>query len=518
MEINNKIFIVISIFCGFTLYCVLLGGPSVSTDSVTYLDMAENISAGKGIISTLDNNAPVSHFPPLFPMLISLFQSVGVTALTASRMINSICFAACTYILLIITFTISEKKMLFPMASLSLFVFSGIILQVFSAVWTEGFFIFTLFWAFYFLGIFREKQRYDILIASAIFAALGVLDRYVGITVIMASCLYLLFFLRRSFFEKIKYILVYGFISCLPLALWLIRNASHGLSTTNRSFIFHPFSIAHLRQLVRTFLFIFLPDSVIENIKDHRMAQLAVALVFIAFVAIFLIYFQKERAKIKFSCIIGSLTEIQKIFLLFAVVYFVFLVFSISFIDANTPMCYRIIAPMYAACIVFVPTILIRFFNVKSTTYLHNIASLVTILFILSYAARAFIFCADMAINGDGYSGKKWRNSEIIRMIRKSGKDIPVYSNGMDAIYFLTGRIEKGIPSKIISTQAKANNDYENMINRIRFDLKEKKGMLVYFYDIPICGIPDESEICNLIPLRKCFTNEEGSVYLYGGD
>jgi hypothetical protein len=75
---------------------VTRAGAGLDADSVTYLDAAQNLARGRGLTLTpglsVESNPlnllPLTHHPPLFPVLLAAFQWFGVDALAGARWLN----------------------------------------------------------------------------------------------------------------------------------------------------------------------------------------------------------------------------------------------------------------------------------------------------------------------------------------------------------------------------------------------------------------------------------------------
>ena len=82
-----------------TLLWVTRWGPGTEPDSVVYIAAARSLLAGEGlrvmkVIRRLGGETlvPMTHFPPLYPVLISAIGLGGVEALEAARWLNAALF------------------------------------------------------------------------------------------------------------------------------------------------------------------------------------------------------------------------------------------------------------------------------------------------------------------------------------------------------------------------------------------------------------------------------------------
>ena len=68
-------------------------GLGLSDDSIAYIAGARSMAAGEGYREAwLASNQPVTHFPPAFPTVLSVFGRFGADPLRAVRWVNALLF------------------------------------------------------------------------------------------------------------------------------------------------------------------------------------------------------------------------------------------------------------------------------------------------------------------------------------------------------------------------------------------------------------------------------------------
>ena len=74
-------------FAGFAVLYSTRWGPGVGYDSMFYLDAAVNISQGKGVywIGSGGELKPLSHYPPVYPLVLALPLAFGASQELAVR-------------------------------------------------------------------------------------------------------------------------------------------------------------------------------------------------------------------------------------------------------------------------------------------------------------------------------------------------------------------------------------------------------------------------------------------------
>jgi hypothetical protein len=77
-----------------------------------------------------------------------------------------------------------------------------------------------------------------------------------------------------------------------------------------------------------------------------------------------------------------------------------------------------------------------------------------------------------------GFASNSWRTSETIAYVRGLPQ-APIYSNEIQAIYFLTGRMATFIPTPLNPATGDPRTDYPEALARMRERLRTEGGALV---------------------------------------
>ncbi|MEA3451771.1 MAG: glycosyltransferase family 39 protein, partial [Bacteroidota bacterium] len=392
----------------FFLYFTMNYGAGVSTDSIVFLNAAENIlEYGEILVTAFGEKIPMTHFPPLYSMFLAITSFIlncGVEF--SAKIMATLCFGV-NFFLIGVMCRKLQLKSLQILPVLLLFAMSEYMILIHVKVFTEPLFITFMLVGFIFLANYLEKASIKYLFYAGFSIALACLTRYVGIVLVGVGGLSILLFLHRKFLSRIKYALIFGVISLSPLFLWFIRNMILTTNPTNRHIIFHPIGVAHTRQFIRSILFIFLPDSIIEYIKVTPMTigiKIRLLLICLGISILFIVLIRKfwksDFAKLKLfwneqRALLGILT-------IFFFAYPIFLIISISFMDYTTPLSYRIMLPWI---IIFG----ILFFRIAILVMSDNkiakrIILIVFISLACSYGIRGVRLTNKIYLYGSGYS------------------------------------------------------------------------------------------------------------------
>jgi len=115
---------------------------------------------------------------------------------------------------------------------------------------------------------------------------------------------------------------------------------------------------------------------------------------------------------------------------------------------------------------------------------------------------------------GLGYASQAWKRSGLIEYIKGMDSRRPIFTNGPDVVYLLTGRAVRMISSRLNPVTRLRNSDYLYELDVMGEKLKEENGVLVYFSGIRWRWyLPSEKELKEHLNLHIFATEENGSIY-----
>jgi hypothetical protein len=129
-------------------------------------------------------------------------------------------------------------------------------------------------------------------------------------------------------------------------------------------------------------------------------------------------------------------------------------------------------------------------------------------------AVYAVSFAAQRHKDGSGFSTQMWVGSKSIEYSRTVSPVRTIYSNGVDAIYFLTRREAVRLPAKFDPTGGKNNAEFERDINAMRNDLTQNRAVVIYLDNITWRWyLPSRDELENVYKLPVLIRLEDGVIY-----
>jgi len=458
-------------------------GPMFTTDSIIYLQAAENFKNGYGV-STRDADGfkILTHFPPLYPMILSFFFD-------NFRLLNSILAFITSFVFGFIVFN-ATGSIITSILSIIFFSLSPTYIYIFSHLLSE-----TLSLPFILLTCFLIKRYLDhqstwLLILFSVLISVSTLIRYANLFFILFIAL--IFFLYRT---KLSQFITALFISISGFVFLLLRAYFSPNASPPRSFNFNLLSEGHLFDLIKTLRDYILPE---QSAHWHPIL-IPITIVGLA-LGIALLIFSKRKIKL-------MLSSWEKILISASASYLLFIFISISTMYFSIPLDKRILSPFF----VFILAFLFIFLYKTSQSKLGGLIIYFTILLAYLPYTKDFVEISR--------KGLQWKlnypslsNLHIIEETRKLPQDAYIYSNAPDFIYLHTKRFSSKIPAKYLDGRNISPN-FQDEIKEMATKLKEKDGFLVLIYPYSWPYLPAEDELNSLLDLQVYKRTPDGVIY-----
>ncbi len=456
-------------------------GIGVGYDSIFYLSAADNLFSGFGL-SRMDgfgNSIPLTHFPPLYPLLISLLSFIsGFATDLSARILAAVLFGLLVGLngWLVYRYT---RSILASVLGAGLILVSPVMLDVSFMAMSELLYLVLMLSFLHLLNQYLLNGRWIELFGSAVFAASAYLTRYVGITAVAAGGLALVIFRPRRVGKIVKDVLLFGTVSLVPMLIFYIRNWSLTGSMTNRIIGFHPPTQNQIRQGLGTISTWLLPDRINSYL---RMVVLAIFLIAIAALILWN-YFNGKSKPSEQNEDSGAL-QFTALLAMYAVIYILMVIASLTFFDASTRLNDRILSPLY------VLGILIGLITVWNSTILESSklfragVLVLMVVFLGLNLLRGVDTANTMRMEGRGFSGREWRSSETIAEMGNLSPGTVIFSNEAFAIHYLTGISANWIPENFDPVKGMMDEKYDQRIDAMRGQILQQDGALVIFDSI----------------------------------
>jgi hypothetical protein len=198
----------------------------------------------------------------------------------------------------------------------------------------------------------------------------------------------------------------------------------------------------------------------------------------------------------------------------FLLIYPAFLVTSITFFDANTPLDVRILSPYYVAALVLAaPSVESIARTVARRRLPRASVGVIAGIAILLAAAQSARLILSGYREGIGFNAASWRRSEILAWVHPLPSDTLIYSNSPEAVYLLTGRSAVRIPRVLRLSDRTMNSSYGAELASMSRALLERDGLVVMFSTVRGVSMPTSIQLRDELALTPVFEGADGEVY-----
>jgi hypothetical protein len=509
MTVNNQqrfglvSLILLSGVCAFLLmYWITDKGPGVSPDSTAYIESAQNLLAGNGLFI---QGEPMIHYPPGYPLMIAVADMLHPgNILQAARLLAALLFSANLVLFGFAAYRSTGNGLAATACAMLVFLVSEPLISAHSMAWSEAPFITFTIASILLLSRHIERPNPYLLVLASFMAGYAAATRYVGVVAFppMALALFLLGNRRLRF--KLRDAMIFVGIASLPLMCWSIRNIFMTGSVADRNFAFHPIGWGKVASLIVTVHDFILPVSI-----SGWMKALHVGVVAALFVLGFAVYTKTQRKQAASS----SGIVLPSVCIMYSFIYLMFVVVSVSFFDALTYFDNRILLPIYLALTIAAISLAWSLSEALTRRQIWYGFLLLVLLSSSIKAKHAISTAIEIRRNGSGYTSRYWRNSDIIAYLSDVSEAITIYSNGPDAIRFLTGKKAAMLPSKVFVDDER-NEDYQDQLNQIIRKCKAGNALIVHLN--AITGrwyFPSNQEIEATDDIPVLSRSQEGVIY-----
>jgi len=459
------------------LLCTSRYGVGTSLDSSAYISAARSLLSGQGYLNP--EGEPYTHWPPLFPTLLAVAGLPGIDALVAARLLNALAFGAIIFVsgLLFLRSTTSKA---FALVGILAVAASAPVLDVSVMAWSEP--VFVLLTVLFILSVARFWRTRSLasLVLVSLIAALACLQRYVGVTVILAGCLLIgLGTFGATLAQRLRYVACFCLISAGPIAAWFVRNrvqtgrtaGAHQLDLTAAQGIDQA-----LTAVVNIVAEWFVPGTKSLQTKEvyHPYAtelakwfgpgseSLAIRMVGVSVVlllALLAIVYSRRRCAASNHAVVTPTGPA----VVFTLTYLGFLVAYSTGVSWD-PFTYRHLVPIYIPLVLLVVTGMEGAFGLLGNllarpTVGRSFGLGLCVLWLLHPLDQAWGLVRHCVREGaGGYSCATWKESPLVDWLRANRSPAHVYSNAPAALYLLTGIPARSTPHWRLETLESAGS------------------------------------------------------------
>ena len=449
----------------------------------------------------------MTHYPPAYPLLLALVALLqhGDTV-QAGRLLAVLFFGANVALFGLAVFLSTKRSWVTTGCAICIFVVSAPILSTHSMAWSEAPYITFTLAALLLLSLYVVRPSLNLILAASLCVGCAMATRYVGVTLLVPLVCDILVFGKRPLKQKIGHTLLAATVALLPLVSWVIRNSVVAETATNRTLALHLFGLQHTQQAIATmYEFILLPISIPQKLESLQVGvPVALFLVSIMFLH------RKGYLRRNWNAIHVVLPTHC---IAFHLTYSAFLVLSISVFDAQTPLDYRILLPAFLVIVIVGIALAWSLSSALDSSILRFGLAAFVFLLVLTNSDVAVSEAVSIHKNGKGYTALAWQDSQTIASVRSLANGRKVYSNGHDAIIFLTGIPATSLPFVTDPLSRVSKSDFNTQLQAMCREVAEDEAIVVYLNAIGRWYLPTLDEVqtkCGLLILEKF---NDGAIY-----
>jgi hypothetical protein len=206
---------------GLVILATTRDGLRVGNDSVEFIVSARNLLAGKGLglIAPSGGFMPLRLHPPLYPLVLSGLDLLGLDPLAAGRWLNVALMVGLVFLAGLGVYGLTQSLPL-SLASAALLAAASPMIELFSSALTEPLFIFLgLVSVMLLYRAARDHRSSHVALAGAA-AGLSAVTRYPGVALLPVGAIYLGLFWGGPFRRRLWPVSEFLLIASLPILLW----------------------------------------------------------------------------------------------------------------------------------------------------------------------------------------------------------------------------------------------------------------------------------------------------------
>ncbi|MBN1267944.1 MAG: hypothetical protein JXA25_20800 [Anaerolineales bacterium] len=480
-------------------------GLGVSPDSVFYFAGAESLRTGDGYSfpDGIGDPEPITHFPPFYSLLLAVLSLSGFSVMECARLLQAFLYAGSGVLLGVLLYRGTKQDPLLSAAGTALFLVIEDLVLFQTFLQTEGLYYFLTLLGISLLVCTVQSRKWLFLILAASTAGLAFLTRYAGLANVVTGIAVIVLY-SKGWREKVRRGVVFSSIGGILPGLVFLWSSSRPGVVSYRGFFYHPLRLVELKASLDDIAIWLLPGRLLGTwIQWAILAALFVLTGFLFIRAAILL----ARGKILSQ---NADWAISGFFILF---YFGLLLSTVLFVDAQAGLGSRLLSPLFA------PILLFFLGSGRSITVWKSIRLshllLVVLLPVIVFNSVHTLNFVQKSHTGSRkeYNGKSWQQAEIIHWLDNLPEGTPVYSNGNDAVYFVSRRPCARLPYKYSPFTLQDNPDYEAQMEEMEEVLKQG-GVVLYFPAIKWRGyLVSLEELQERFELQILFENESGPIF-----
>jgi hypothetical protein len=399
---------------------------------------------------------------------------LGADVFVGARYFNAVLFGV-TAGVVGLTILLLTGSIVAGLGAATLVLTSEVVIEVHLWALSEPLYLFTSLVALVLLaGYLRPPHRRALFWAAALAAGIALLVRFAGFSLILAGTLALVAFPQAALGRRLADGVSYGLVGVAPTGTFVLRNL---LVSGNPNPADLPQPTWHLppppvwQEAARGLLNWALPDFLVESLPGSVALGLLLALIAAGGLAV---AWSTRRVLQRNP---GGWSCLMLLHLCYGVAYALTVLVTVSLVQRVTPLDDRILSPLYPTAIILGSGMMFWLWGARGAVTKGALVATCVLLAVFQLARfRGLVHT--LPSDSRGFASNSWRTSETIAYVRGLPQ-APIYSNEIQAIYFLTGRMATFIPTPLNPATGEPRADYPVALARMRERLRSQGGALV---------------------------------------
>ena len=460
--------------CFIFIQCTPSGVGLVS-DSVNYINGARSIAAGKGYYRESGGGMykPITNFPPLYSIVLSIPMKFGLDWDAASWWVSLIFFVLNTVLIIRLIWLASGSRWAGLLGALLFLCMQPYLFYQFYAMSEPVYYFCTLLAFIFMLRGFRSGNFFWWL-GCGLACGGAFLARYIGIVSLCAIFGGILVFLHAKRGKAFAGL----FTGSLPLiAAWLVRNALSTGNASNRQILSHWVTLDDLRHGVMIFWRWIWPQRY-GNMEFPTAWMVWGIFGFLTASVVFCIVSMIMSTKREKSFSLSTVSIWT--FLLFSTGYLLFVVLTISLFDASVNIEERILFPAFMILWMILPILCGHLLHIRE--YIPALLPVFLIVFFaVIFGIDSYAHHNGMAEHGYGWGWDGWNESPAMQIIRELPEDKLIYTNQIEAVSLWAGRGSFALLDPIDPSSEQEREGYWDTMSGIQRQVIDGRAVLVFF-------------------------------------
>jgi hypothetical protein len=476
-------------------------GPYVSPDAVSYIGTARGLANGDGFTAP-PGTPPVGHFAPLFPATLAALDVVGIDPVDGARWLNAVLLGAMVLVVGLLLRRATARW--WPALAGGVLVIGATDMLAYnSSALSDPLFALLSLLAIGALVAYLDERRPFFFGAATSLTALALLTRYVGVALVVTGAVALVAYGAGRRWRRIVEAGLFA-TALVPVAAWVLWARSAHPGGSEGEVVFHSFGTGYLERGAGNVIDWIVPESVPWWVG-------AAALAAVVALTVWLLRSPSagappERVRSHLPVLCG----------LFAGAYVIVIVADRLLLDASALPDRRLLLPLHVVAVLGLLA-LVGAQLARGALRFVTAGALIALVILQLGGAAGWVRdrIDDGGERGGGYTARVWRESPVLATVRALPPGVPVYSNGPDAIWFLTGRATKVLPAEEDYLTGRANPQYDQQVAAMSVRLRAGGGLIVYFPMIRSRhSLPTVADLRRFMPLQQLSSDPVGAIYV----